>query len=167
METMEVTETLEHGSGNTANSSIFAEKKEANKQDEEDLAQLGYTAELQRKFSLLSLASLGFVVCTSWSAVMGTMAIGLSQGGMVTIFWGFILVCVFLGASAMMLGELASAFPSAGGQHQYVFELCSPRFARAASYFTAWLSALAWLLCSGKHEALWKVSRAVKCCTDS
>lgn len=55
-------------------------------------------------------------VCNGWLAMSSTIVVGLTQGGTVVVLYGLIftsLINVFL---ALTLGEMASAYPSAGGQ---------------------------------------------------
>lgn len=64
------------------------------------------------------------------------------------MFWAPIvagLACLFISVG---LAELASAFPSSGGQYHYMFMVSGPRYRALAAYIIGWLSVLSWLFAS-------------------
>ncbi|PWW74658.1 amino acid transporter [Tuber magnatum] len=113
--------------------------------DDARLSGLGYKPELQRKFTLLSCLAVGFSISNSWFAVTGALTTGIGNGGSSIYMYGAILVAlvhVCIGAS---LGELASAYPNAGGQYYWVIRLAPRRCRAFLSYLTgvtAWAGAM-------------------------
>jgi amino acid transporter len=67
----------------------------------------------------LQTISASWVICDSWAGVAGTIALAISQGGPVTLIYGPILMLFLVGACALTLAELASVYPTAGGQYHW------------------------------------------------
>lgn len=55
-----------------------------------------------------------------------TLSLAISQGGPVTLVYGTIVTFVLVGACAMTLAELASVYPTAGGQYHWT-SILAPR----------------------------------------
>ena len=87
--------------------------------DELQLQAQGHTSELPRQFSVLSLLAFSFSIMNSWTGVPPLLITDLSLGGPSAAFWTPIVACVACSISGLGLAELASAFPSSGGQYQY------------------------------------------------
>lgn len=87
-----------------------------------------------------------------------TMAIGLTDGGPVTVFWGsvnnppsvklitdselnlrWIIVSLISMCIAASLAEICSVFPTSGGVYYWAHLMSSPRYATRASWITGWL----------------------------
>ncbi|KAI5305978.1 hypothetical protein KEM56_002672 [Ascosphaera pollenicola] len=123
----------------------YANEKAAETNEDDRLAEMGYSHELQRNFSVLSLLGVGFSLTNSWFGISTSMITGISSGGPVLVMYGipwstFISTCV--GAT---LSELASSMPNAGGQYYWAQQLASPRWSAVASYLTgyfAWAGAI-------------------------
>ena len=50
--------------------------------EDEALEKLGYVPELRRDFSLLGIVAFSFSIVTSWTALSGTLIVGVMSGGM-------------------------------------------------------------------------------------
>ncbi|KAI5292500.1 hypothetical protein KEM55_007753, partial [Ascosphaera atra] len=127
-------------STSTGSSPPVANEKGVYDSDDNRLAAMGYTQELNRNFSVLSLLGVGFSLTNSWFGISTSMITGLSSGGPVLVMYGipwstFVSTCV--GAT---LSELASALPNAGGQYYWTQQLARPDHARFASYLTGYFS---------------------------
>ncbi|KAH0604526.1 uncharacterized protein H6S33_006903 [Morchella sextelata] len=109
-------------------------------QDDVRLSEMGYSSELYRKFSLLSILSVGFSISNSWWAVTGALVTGIMNGGAAIYIYGTILVALVHVAIGASLGELASAYPNAGGQYYWVIMLAPESYKRFLSYFTGVVS---------------------------
>lgn len=72
-----------------------------------------------RKMTYLETISASWVICDSWAGVAGTVALAISQGGPVTLIYGPILMLLLVGACTFTLAELASVYPTAGGQYHW------------------------------------------------
>lgn len=80
---------------------------------------LGLTHETPRSISPIEIIGAGCNICQSWTDVAATMAISITQGGTVAVIYGLLVIFVPMGCSATMLGELASVYPTAGGQYHW------------------------------------------------
>lgn len=101
---------------------------------------MGYTQDLTRKFSLLSILGMGFSLTNSWFAISAALVTGINSGGPVLIIYGILLVTIVSTCVGISLSELASALPNAGGQYFWASELAPKRYARFASYLTGWFA---------------------------
>jgi choline transport protein len=72
----------------------------------------------------------GWNISNAWAAVAGTLALAISSGGTVTIIYGIIVVLLLVGCSAASLAELASVYPTAGGQYHWTSILAPKRWNR-------------------------------------
>ncbi|KAI1628629.1 putative amino acid permease [Exophiala viscosa] len=104
----------------------------------------GHEPELPRRFSRLSVLSLAFVITNSWVGFAATFGTALLAGGGPGVFWGSIIAFVVCSIITIGLAELASAYPSAGGQYHFTFMVSSPKYRAASAFVMGWLSSLAW-----------------------
>lgn len=84
-----------------------------------------------RKMSYLETISASWVICDSWAGLAGTVALAISQGGPVTLIYGPILIFILVGACTLTLAELASVYPTAGGQYHWTSILAPKRVNRS------------------------------------
>lgn len=116
---------------------------------DEQLAAMGYKAELPRALSMFSILGLSFAIMAVPFGESTTMSIGLTDGGPVTILWGWCFVSIVSLGIAASLAEICSAYPTSGGVYYWSAMLApSPRYAVVASYITGWIGALGNLLVS-------------------
>jgi choline transport protein len=80
--------------------------------------------------SPLSIVSAGWVICNSWGGLAATFSLAIVQGGPFTIIYGPIIMFVLVGACAATLAELASVYPTAGGQYHWTSILAERRWGR-------------------------------------
>jgi amino acid transporter len=112
--------------------------------DARDLATLGHSQSLTRKFNMWSMLALAFSVLGTWSTFAQDLASGLTNGGAITILWGLVLVTICNLCVAVSLGELCSAMPTALGQAYWVYRLWNTRFGRFMAYCCAWINMFGW-----------------------
>ena len=112
--------------------------------DAKDLASLGHSQALTRKFNMWSMLALAFSVLGTWSTFAQDLASGLTNGGAITIIWGLVLVTICNLCVAISLGELCSAMPTALGQAYWVYRLWNTPFGRCMAYFCAWINMFGW-----------------------
>ncbi|KAE8418011.1 amino acid/polyamine transporter I, partial [Aspergillus pseudocaelatus] len=108
--------------------------------DARRLAEMGYTQDMQRNFSVISLLGVAFSLANSWFGISASLITGINSGGTVLTIYGipwitFVSTCV-----GVTLSELASAMPNAGGQYFWASELSPKKYAAFASYLTGWLA---------------------------
>ena len=110
----------------------------AEDQDALKLAEMGYTQDLQRNFSVLSLVGIAFCMSNSWFGISASLITGISSGGTVLLVYGLLWISFISLCVGSSLSELASAMPNAGGQYFWASQLAPPQFSRFASYVTGW-----------------------------
>lgn len=84
---------------------------------------------LKRNIGLVGIVGLGLSIVNGWVAMSSTIVIGLGQGGAPLILYGILgttAVNIFL---ILTIAELASAYPTAGGQ--YVWSAILSKLSRA------------------------------------
>ncbi|KAH7144405.1 amino acid permease [Dactylonectria estremocensis] len=111
-----------------------------NLSDEERLAQLGHQQELSRQFSLPALGALCLCLMATWEALSTVIATALLAGGPPCLFFNYVLSFSCTICIVISLGEIASIYPTAGGQYHWVAALCPPSTKAAASWATGWIS---------------------------
>jgi choline transport protein len=104
------------------------------------LAEMGYTQDMTRNFSVWSVLGVGFSLTNSWFGISAALITGINSGGPLLIIYGIILLALISTCVGISLSELASAFPNAGGQYFWANELAPKRFTNLASYLTGWLA---------------------------
>ncbi|KAF2001725.1 amino acid transporter [Amniculicola lignicola CBS 123094] len=100
---------------------------------------------LKPRLSKLTMVGMSFAILNTWIALAGSLGIVLPSGSSVAFLYGFIF-CVLcnlcLGAS---LGEMASIWPTAGGQYHFAYSLTSERWRKVVSFWVGWTSIAGWL----------------------
>ncbi len=104
------------------------------------LAEMGYTQDMRRNFSVFSVLGVGFSLTNSWFGVSSAMVTGINSGGPMLIIYGIIIVALISICVGISLSELASALPNAGGQYFWANELAPKKYANFASYLTGWFA---------------------------
>ncbi|KAJ5134999.1 uncharacterized protein N7515_004277 [Penicillium bovifimosum] len=108
--------------------------------DEDQLATLGHVQELRREFSLWSVVCLQISLMATWEALSSVVATALTSGGAPCLFYNYILAFVGTMFVVFSLGEIASIYPTAGGQYHWVHCLTPASYRGTASWFTGWIS---------------------------
>lgn len=118
--------------------------------DSETLQEPGYNATSHRKdFSSLQIIALGFNVSNSWVAIATSFAVVVAAGGPVTLVYGVIISCLVYAAVAISLAELASIYPTAGGQYHFTALIAPRSVSRSTSYVCGAIAAFSWVaLCT-------------------
>ena len=104
------------------------------------LAEMGYTQDMKRNYSVISVLGVGFSLTNSWFGISAALITGINSGGPVLIIYGIILIALISTCVGISLSELASAYPNAGGQYFWANELAPRRYANFASYLTGWFA---------------------------
>lgn len=95
-----------------------------------DLAVLGLEPEAQRDIGMIEIVAIGWNICNSWGAMGATMALSIASGGSVTLIYGMMIIFVLVGSSAASLAEIASVYPTAGGQYHWTSILSPKKYSR-------------------------------------
>ncbi|KAJ5601821.1 hypothetical protein N7510_011355 [Penicillium lagena] len=95
---------------------------------------------LEKRYSLLSVIAFAFTTTNSWVAFASGLAVPLACGGGPGIIYGLIAGGIVMAVIGVGFAELASAFPSAGGQYHIVFMVFPSSTRRMAAFFTGWVT---------------------------
>ncbi|KAK3329253.1 amino acid/polyamine transporter I [Apodospora peruviana] len=112
--------------------------------DDVQLQRLGYQPKLSRTFGFMSMLGFSCSVVLSWESSLTNMVATLQNGGPAGVIYSFLVSWVCMLSVYSVLGELASAAPTAGGQYYWVAWLAPKRYRKFLAYETAWLTNLAW-----------------------
>lgn len=100
---------------------------------------------MKRRFSILSIIAVAYNISNSWVAIASSFAIAIQSGGALSLLYGVVAVTVAMLATGLTLAELASVYPTAGGQYHFTSILASPRWSRGLSYFSGLAAVFSWL----------------------
>lgn len=105
-----------------------------------DLARLGYKSDLPRSLSMLSILGLSFAIMAVPFGTSTLMATGLTDGGPVTIIWGWVFVSLISLSIAASLAEICAVYPTAGGVYYWSAMMSTRKWAPIASWVTGWFN---------------------------
>ncbi|THC95301.1 hypothetical protein EYZ11_005211 [Aspergillus tanneri] len=114
--------------------------------DDRELEAQGYTREMPRRFSLLSLFSLGFALTATWNGFGSAIGTSMAESSSFGTIWTLIIAAVMNLVVALGMAELVSAYPNSGAQYYWSFRVASPEWAPFASYMSACISTSGWWL---------------------
>jgi choline transport protein len=86
--------------------------------DDINLEHLGIHEERTRDIGLIAIIGAGWNICNNWADISATLALSIMSGGSVTLVYAVIVIIVVVGSSALSMAEMASVWPTAGGQYQ-------------------------------------------------
>ncbi|KKY16533.1 putative amino acid transporter [Diplodia seriata] len=100
----------------------------------------GHADELRREFSVWSLGALLVCLMATWEALSSVVAQALTNGGAPCLFYNYIIAFIGTLLTAASLAEIASIYPTAGGQYHWVASLAPSHTRLVASWFTGWIN---------------------------
>lgn len=103
------------------------------------LEEMGYKQELTRNLGMVSVLGLSFAIMAVPFGTSTTLNIALTDGGPVTILYGWIFVSSVSLCIASSLAEICSVFPTSGGVYYWSAMLSTKKYSSFASYLTGWL----------------------------
>ena len=109
--------------------------------DREHLHSLGYAQELHRGMSTFSNFAISFSIISILAGGMTSFWLGMVTGGPRVITLGWIIVGFFALLVGMAMGEICSAYPTAGGLYYWSAKLARKNQARW-SWFTGYFNLL-------------------------
>ncbi|PNP52637.1 hypothetical protein THARTR1_06802 [Trichoderma harzianum] len=98
-----------------------------------ELIQLNPQA-VPRDIGPFQIIALGFNIPNSWAGVATAFSAALTGGGPVSLVYGNFVITAMYVSAAVTLAELASVYPTAGGQYQFTSIMAPKRFNRSMSY---------------------------------
>ena len=112
-------------------------------QDTKDLHEMGYAQELDRSMSGFSNFAVSFTIISILSGCLTLYGYGLLHGGPPVMLWGWLGRRHASSSSpAMSMGEICSAFPTAGGLYYWAAKLAPGNSGPIWSWFTGWFNLL-------------------------
>ena len=105
-------------------------------QDIADLHQLGYAQELLRSMGGFSNFAISFSIISILTGAVILYDYGLAWAGTAAVLIGWPLITVFVLAIAASMGEIASAYPTAGGLYYWASRMKNKEW----GWWTAWLN---------------------------
>ncbi|KAL1624853.1 choline transporter [Diplodia seriata] len=118
--------------------SFMAGEVKAIDADAAKLAEMGYTQDMQRNFSVWSVLGVGFSLTNSWFGISAALVTGINSGGPLLIVYGIMIIACISVCVGISLSELASALPNAGGQYFWANELAPKRVIESWHVFVAY-----------------------------
>ncbi len=109
--------------------------------DEERLAQLGYKQELHRRLSGFSNFAVSFSIISILAGAITSYGIAMTAGGPLAIVLGWLFVGVMVTFVALAMGEVCSAYPTAGALYWWAAALAK-RNKPAWAWFVGWFNFL-------------------------
>ncbi|KAG9839638.1 amino acid transporter, partial [Aureobasidium melanogenum] len=104
----------------------------------QDLSQLGYKPEMTKNRSMLTLLFQSLAIAAIPYGEGSPLMSAIYGGGQLSIFVGWIVVCILDECIALSLGELASRYPTSAGPYYWTFQLSSPKARTVLSFVNAW-----------------------------
>jgi choline transport protein len=102
-------------------------------------------ANVKTNIGPLSLIALGFNICNSWAGVSASLQVVILQGGPVTLLYGMFISTVANLSDALTLAELASVYPTAGGQYHFASILAPEKATLPLSYICGMFTMFSWI----------------------
>ena len=111
-------------------------RRRSSQQDVEDLHELGYAQELLRSMGGFSNFAISFSIISILTGAVILYDYGLAWAGTAAVLIGWPLVTVFVLLIAASMGEIASAYPTAGGLYYWASRMKNKNW----GWWTAWLN---------------------------
>jgi amino acid transporter len=112
---------------------------EPHDEDREHLHSLGYAQELKRGLSTFSNFAISFSIISILAGGWTSYWLGITYGGPLVVTLGWIVVGFFSLVVGMAMGEICSAYPTAGGLYYWSAKLAR-RNGPVWSWFTGWFN---------------------------
>ncbi|KAJ6190524.1 hypothetical protein N7519_000545 [Penicillium mononematosum] len=112
--------------------------------DNAHLQRMGKKPVLKRNFGILSILGFSCTILGTWEGLLGTFTGPLTNGGSGGAIYAYIFGWVGCFANFMVLSELASMAPTAGGQYHWAAMLAPGRLQKFLSFITGWFAVLGW-----------------------
>ncbi len=112
------------------------EQRKTLSEDEKTLQGLGYTQELSRRMDGFSNYAISMSIICILAGGITSFQVGFCSVGGAAIGLGWPLVCIFSLVVALTMGQVASAFPTAGGLYHWASILGG----KGCGWVTAWFN---------------------------
>ncbi|KAF8188576.1 APC amino acid permease [Mycena galopus ATCC 62051] len=129
--------------------------------DEARLAELGYKQEFKRHFTLWETFGLSFSMVTVVPGIASVFFISVSNGGPISMIWGWLIAGFFITLVCIAVSELASAAPTAGGLYYWTHRYASPRCRNLLSWI---VDSNTIYLMTGVASVAWSITLQIAAC---
>ena len=109
---------------------------------------------LKRRYTKLDITAIGYNICNSWIGVASSFALAVASGGTVTLLYSIILVSFIFLCNGATLAELASVYPTAGGQYHFTSILAPKRYSKGLSYTCGLIAMFSWIVATASVAVL-------------
>ncbi|KAK3673377.1 hypothetical protein LTR78_006610 [Recurvomyces mirabilis] len=118
--------------------------KKSSLKDAVDMRRMGKQQLLVRRFRQLTIAAFIGTTTAAWEYALFLVSPGLVDGGTAGLLYNVIWSFFGFGAIYLSLAEMASMAPIAGSLYHWVSEFAPENVQGIMSYFTGWISTIAW-----------------------
>ncbi|KPM45643.1 hypothetical protein AK830_g914 [Neonectria ditissima] len=105
----------------------------------------GQQGHLQKRFSKITMIGMAFAILNTWISLAGSLGLVMPSGGSVSFVYGFIFCVVCNVCLSASVGELASLWPTAGGQYHHAYALSTEKWKKLMSFLVGWINIAGWL----------------------
>ncbi|KAJ7461145.1 amino acid/polyamine transporter I [Mycena latifolia] len=130
--------------------------------DDARLAELGYKQEFKRHFTLWETFGLSFSMVTVAPGIASVFFISVSNGGPVSMIWGWLTAGFFITLVCIAVSELASAAPTAGGLYYWTHRYASPRCRNLLSWIVGYSNTI--YLMAAVASVAWSIALQIAAC---
>lgn len=99
----------------------------------------------QRNIGTFRLIAAGFNISNSWFAIAASLSVAIATGGTVSIIYGIVIIFLLYSCAALTMAELASVYPTAGGQYHFSSVLAPKKWNRPISYACGMIATSSWV----------------------
>jgi choline transport protein len=103
------------------------------------------SSDIRKTIGPLTMLALCFNICSSWAGLSTSVQIALLAGGPMTLLYGVIVTTAIYLCISLSLAELASVYPTAGGQYHFSSILAPEKLSRQISYVCGFITAFYWI----------------------
>lgn len=120
----------------------------------------GHEAAMKRSFSPFAALGLGFSITNSWVGYLSCFGQNLAYAGPNSVVFGLLVAAILQWIITLGLSEIASCFPSSGGQYHFVFILAPKEYRKFFAFIVGWMNILGWsvALCSAVSVVVASIS---------
>lgn len=112
--------------------------------DRDELAAIGKTQVLKRRFGFMSMLGFSCTLMGTWAGVVVYFSQSLANGGSAGSVYGFLFAWIGVTCVISCLCEMASMAPTSGGQYHFVAMLAPRSCQKSLSYIAGWATVASW-----------------------
>lgn len=93
----------------------------------------------------VAMIALAFNTCNSWAGVSASLQTAMIEGGPVALVYGMLISTFVYLCIALVMGELISVYPTAGGQYHFTSILAPKKYHDLLAYICGFINVVTWL----------------------